>query len=285
MLHRNSAGVAAVLAVLATGCSKQQPAGNYVARVGTATLSEAELSTLRGAQAEHLARQYVSTWVTSELLFQEAVRKGFAQSAEVLQQLEETKKQLAIAAFLDQEIYGDDTTRMDDALLLEEFTTHRETYRLREDIVRMSFAIFDERDAANAFRSRILRGASWGNALQAIRDGADLRDHLLRASTADYFSQATLYPEELWKIARTLSKEDVSYVVKTNAGHCVAIVHDTRKQGDLPDFEFARDEVQQRILVRRRNARYAELLEQLRSKYEVEVRLPASDTSGERVYE
>lgn len=274
--------LAAAVLVLTAGCEQRQQPDAYVARVGTATLREDELAALAGSRTEHLTQQYVNTWVTSELLYQEARRRGFAESADVLRQLEEAKKQLAINAFLEQEIFNDDTTGPDETVLLEEFTTNRETYRLREDIVKMSFAIFDEREAANTFRLKILRGTSWADALRAVSEDPEARDHLLRSSTMDHFSRSTLFPEELWKIGRTLSKEDVSYVVRTNAGYCVAIVHDARKQGDLPDFDFARDEARQRVLIRLRNARYTELLERLRSHNEVEVRLPPDTVSQEQ---
>ncbi len=261
------------------GCSKQSSTPNYVARVGNATLTEKDLAGVRSARAEHLARQYVSNWVTSELLYQEARRNGFTESDDVLWQIEEAKKQLAINAYLEKEIYSGDSAEVDESALEQEFKSNREAYRLREDVAKISFAIFDERDAANTFRSKVLRGTTWIEAVRKIESDPEAKQQLLRVATNEYFTQAMLYPEELWKIARTLSKEDVSYVVKTEAGYCVVLVHNTQRQGELPDFDYAKSEMKERLTIERRKAKYDELLATLRSKYDVDVRLGSTDSA------
>ncbi len=246
--------------------------------MGDATLTERDLA---NTQAQHLARQYVSNWVTAEMLYQEARHKGFTESDDVVLQIEEARKRLAINAYLEKEIYSADSSDVDEAMLESEFQSDREAYRLREDVVRMSFAIFDERDAANTFRSMVLRGTLWRDAVLQTQSDPEAKQQLLRVATNEYFTQAMLYPEELWKIARTLSKEEISYVVKTNAGYCIALIHDTQRQGELPEFDYARTEVKERITIERRKAKYDELLTTLRSKYDVEVRLGTVDSTFE----
>jgi hypothetical protein len=252
----------------------------YVARVGDAVLTESDLARAGSAQSQHFARQYVSNWVTSELLYQEARRAGFTEAHDVVQQVEQAKRQLAINAFIEKEVYGDDSASVSERDIENEFNANREAYRLRDDVVRLSFAIFDERDAANAFRSKLLRGQRWADALNEIASSPDASERLLRKATDDYFTQATLYPEELWKIARALTKEDVSYVVKTNAGYCVAVVHAGWRQGEIPELAYVRNEVKDRIVIDRRRAKYNDLLERLRSKYDVDVQLSSLDTTA-----
>lgn len=268
-----------LLAAVLCSCSEQRSNDEYVARVGRATLSQHTLDEHAAGQPEHLVRQYVSNWVMSEILFQEAQRRGFAASDAVVRQAEEAKRQFAITAYLEQEIYSDDPSAIRDSDLQNEFNSNAESYRLPNDVVKMSFAIFDERDEANTFRSKVLRGTQWADAVQSIRNDDAQSRHLLRVATGEYFTQAVLYPEELWKIARTLSKEDISYVVRTNAGYCVALVHDVKRQGEVPQFEYIKEEIRQRLAIKRRNEKYARLLDQLRAKYDVDVRFAAGDTT------
>jgi hypothetical protein len=94
-----------------------------------------------------------------------------------------------------------------------------------------------------------------------------------------------LYPEELWKVARTLSKGDISYVVKTAAGYCVVLVHESIKQGELPMLEYAKDEIRKRLEVAQRAAKYSELVTTLRAKGDVDIRLGASDTTSQQSHE
>jgi hypothetical protein len=95
-----------------------------------------------------------------------------------------------------------------------------------------------------------------------------------------YFTQATLFPEELWKLARTLPKEEVSYVVKAAAGYYVLTVHALKHVGETPEFEYVKDEVRERLLIERRRTRYEQLVSDLRTRHKVEVNLAVADTAG-----
>ncbi len=271
-----------MLATLPSGCGKKpEPDTRYVARVGNARLTPEELSKSGSVHTEHSSRQYVSNWVTNELLYQEARRNGIPEADDVLQQIEEAKRQLVINAYLEKKVYADEPFDIGDEELSTEFKEHRAAYRLHEDVAKMSFALFEEREPANAFRLKILRGTSWSDAAQQVQSDSETKEQVLRVATQEYFTQSMLYPEELWKIARTLSKEDVSYVVKTSAGYCVVLVHATMKQGELPDFEYAKNEIRERLTIERRKAQYEELLATLRTKYDVDVRLDSVDATAE----
>ncbi len=264
------------------GCAKKpENTTRYVARVGDVRLSPEELSNSGAAHAEHLSRQYVSNWVTNELLYQEARRNGFSEADEVVRQIEEAKRQLVINAYLEKKVYADEPSDINEEELSTEFKDHRSAYRLHEDVAKMSFAVFEEREAANAFRLKILRGKSWNDAVQEIQSDPETKQQVLRVATQEYFTQSMLYPEELWKIARTLSKEDISYVVKTNDGYCVVLVHATMKQGELPDFEYAKNEIRERLSIERRKVQYEELLATLHTRYDVDVRLDSMDAAAE----
>jgi hypothetical protein len=260
-------------------CTKRTTKKEYVARVGDALLTKEELVDVGADTAEHMRRRYISQWVDAQLLYQEARRGGFAESDEVRRRVEETKRQLAVNAFLEKEVYsnGDDIA---DNAALDEFNRNRGAYRLRDDVVNLSYVIFDDRDAANTFRSKIVRGATWDEALQSIQADDEMKSQMLRSASKGYFTQPMLFPEELWKMARTLSKEDVSYVVRTRAGYVVALVHGVRRQGEMPDFDYAKQEIKERLLMESRRRKYEELLATLRGKYEIDVRLHAADSTA-----
>jgi hypothetical protein len=151
-------------------------------------------------------------------------------------------------------------------------------FLLREPVASVSFALFADRDAANAFRTRLLRGATWGEAVTSARTDTLLRAQLLQLVTRQFFSQSTLYPEELWKLARTLQKEEASYAVRTDAGYYILVVHSFRNQGEMPEFEYVRNDLRDRLLIEPRRRRYADLLGNLRSATTVEVRSDILDS-------
>lgn len=269
------------LVALFAGCSREGPSRPYVARVGSVELREDDLAvgadSLARVQGKSMA--FINEWVVSELLYQEAQRRGLADSDLLRKQLEATRKRLAVEALLDREVYGGADAVSDDEVA-GAFKKNVSSFTLREEVARVSYALFADRDEANQFRASILRGSSWEDALAAsTRDST--RAHGLRAVARNqYFTQATLFPDELWKLARTLPREEVSYVVKTAAGYCVLTVHSIKHVGETPEFDYVKSEVRDRLLIDRRRARYEQLVSDLRSRHKVEVNLSVADTAG-----
>lgn len=262
------------------GCTREKVRTPYVARVDAAELSPADLAavsdTTTGGRQQ--ARAYVNDWIITELLYQEAVRRGLADGEDVRRQVEAAKHRLAISALLDKELGGNDTLMAPESAVRAYFDTSAATFALREDVVSASYALFSERDAANTFRSLVLRGALWAEVLQQVRKDSATRSQLLQVADHQFFTRTTLYPEELWKLARSMRKDETSFVVKTNAGYCVLQVHGIKRQGETPEFAYVRDEARTRLLIGLRRARYEQFLRDLRSRHAVEVLLDSTST-------
>jgi len=268
--------------VLISGCSRESARRPYVARVDRAELTERDLAAARDTTGDisHRSREYVNEWIVTELLYQEAVRRGLTETDDLQRQLEATKKRLAIAALLEREVYG-----IDDTLLVSEdsaaafFRASASTFALREDIVLASYALFDERDAANAFRSAVLRGTPWSDAVTRMERDSLARVHLLQVASRQYFTQGSLYPPELWKLAHSLGKDEVSFVVKGEAGYYVFRPHSIKRQGEIPDWDYVRGEVRDRLLLEQRRIRYEKFLAAVRERHSVDVRIDHADTT------
>jgi len=276
---------AAILIILcalfcAGGCVKRPATGPYVARVGSAELTREDLIaagdslTLTRGQS----RAFVDEWVVSELLYQEAQRRGVVESDNFKRQVESARKQLAIDALLEKELYASDV--VDDETVAAFFRSHASSFLVREDVIRASYALFADRDAANLFRSTLLRGTAWDDAVRQTRADSLARRYLLTVARNQYFTQATLFPEELWKLAHTLARDEVSFAVRTGAGFYVLIVHAVRRAGDPPDFEFVKHDVRDRLLIEHRRARYEKLVGDLRSHASVDIQPGITDTTG-----
>lgn len=265
-----------------TGCTRQGSEKPYIARVDDAVVTEEELMETgdRMEDSSRRIREYVSQWVTSELLYKEAERRGILESEGLQSKLAETRRRLAISALLDAEVYADDSTLITDDDIRASYDTSSNTYLLTEDVANISFVLFTERDAANTFRSKVLRGASWNEAVAQMEGDSLMRSQVLQIADHQYFTEGTLYPEELWKLARTLTKEQVSYIIKTNVGYYVVMVHGFKKKGDIAEFDYIREEIRDRLLIERRREKYDRFLTNLRSEHTVEVKLAVPDTVG-----
>ena len=199
-------------------------------------------------------------------------------STDLRRQLDAVKRQFAINALFEEELYANDTALASDAAIAAWYDSTKNAFLLKEDVVNMSYALFAERDAANAFRAKLLRSLPWSNAVATTQDDSLLRPLLLQVATRQYFTHSNLYPEELWKLSRTLAREEVSFVLKTDAGYYVLVVHGVQRTGEIPDLEYVQNEIRDRILIAERRARYEKLLTHLRSTHSVEIHIASADS-------
>ena len=162
-LRRNSTVLpaAVLLLAIAGGCGGPGNKGDYVARVNNAVLTQEDLVVTRdslGAPTA-LSKEYVNEWIVTELLFQEAERRGVPDAPDFQSQLEKTRKRLAVAALLQQEVYGAvDTAAITDEAIASAFKASGDAYALREDVVQATLVLFRDRDAASSFRTTVLQG-------------------------------------------------------------------------------------------------------------------------------
>lgn len=261
-------------------CTKEAPPKQFVARVDQALLTEQELAGMHDSlvYASQHRREYIDDWVNTELLYQEAKRRGIDNSNEIRRQIETAAKRLVVSALLERELYGEENISEDEIVTL--YNSGGDAFRLHEDVVNASYALFDDRDAANAFRGKLVRGIVWNVAVEEAGKDSLFKSNLKQVANHQFFTQSNLYPAELWKLARNLGKEEVSFAVKTETGYYILVSHGLRKQGEIPEIEYARNEVRDRLVIERRRLRYERLLAGLRAKHSVEIRLAKGDTSS-----
>lgn len=272
-MHRHPYSSAlAILLALAAGCGRPAEPTAYIARVGEAYLTEADLPPADSAGTA-ARREAVDAWVTTQLLYQEALRRGFGEREELRDQIVRTEQQLTVNAYLDEELFAEDA--VDEASVEAYYASAGDVFTLRGEVALVSTAAFDERDAANQLRTRVLGGIPWGEALRQMRDDPALGRHLLDAATRRYVTAATLYPEQLWKLARTMKPDDVSFVVATDAGYHVLLLHRFQAAGTRADLEYVREEIRNRVLIEQRRVRYRSLLAEIRQRHRVEIRAAA----------
>ena len=262
-------------------CGKHFPSSPVIARVGsdTLTLEEAlrHIDTTRSDRNVQL-RQYIASWVNTDLVYQEARRKGTENSEPVNRQIEEIRRQLATQSYLEQYVYND-TTAIPDDTLRTYFGSHASEFFIREDVKQLNIALLNSREKASAFSATIAQGTPWNTALTAFVKDSSSASTLLSVSSGKYYTAHTIVPQEVWKVTQSLVPGEVSYPVRTAAGYIVIQVMRTYKQGGSSPFELAKDEIFQRMLLDRRRRDYDDFIKALRNRYSVQIYFPASHDS------
>jgi hypothetical protein len=221
------------------------------------------------------------------LLFAEARKRSLHQTPEIDTRVNDVRRRLAIQALLDEEIYNAATTRNSEQDIRGYFETHQSEFLLSHDAVLVSFVLMNSRDAATEFRNAVLRGSGWTRASAALLGGTNA-SHVLAMTDSVYYTQATLAPQELWRVATNIKEGDPSFPVSTANGYYVLIPWKIMRQGQMPELGLVRSEIEQRLTVERRRRKYEGLLANLRASHTVEVFVsgvpsstPTSGTSRE----
>jgi peptidyl-prolyl cis-trans isomerase C len=245
-----------------------------IARVGNAELTiadaKAHIDTSQVPFGDQLQR-YVVHWVNEELLYQEAQRRGIGNSDELEHQIQDARRQLIADAFVQRQVYLDDTTSVSDSVLRAYYALHTAEFIVSEDLVKLNLAIFNARDRASKFSAQVMRGSLWDDAIAATIQDTVAQSGLVSNVRGQYFSQRTIFPLELWKVAAALDVNDVSFPIRTSGGYCVIQLLEQAQEGKPASLDVARDEVRDRVLIARRRQCYEDLLGTLRKRYTVEI--------------
>ncbi len=270
----NRVGLLVVLVLL--GCQQQQNKEQILARVGDAVLTVSHARSAIDTSVlpyEKQVRQYVSTWVTQEMLYQEAVRQGMDQRDRVQQRLLEMRKQLTIQEFLQAVLYrGADSVTGND--VQRYFDDHLNEFSVREDMMKINLIGFTAREHANSFASRVTRGANWNDAVDVSRNDSLAGPAIISFATGRYYTQRTMLYPELWKVAQTLREQDVSFPVRTASGYFVIQLLASARSGSVPVFDMVYEEARLRLIRERQQVRYDSLIGTLRRHSSVELVLP-----------
>lgn len=272
-----------LLAITAfAGCEQSPPAGRAVARVNNSVLTmemiREQVDTGRVLNETDI-RQFVNRWITNELLYQESQQKGIENTDAIERKVAEARKQLSIAELLEQEVYAAAEKSIQNSEVAAYYQEHSDEYLLSDDLVRLSVIIFNTNAAASRFRSSALGEIGWDESVRIFRE--DAAGGVASYSDSLFFTQPSLYPPELWKVATALGMFEVSFPVNTSIGYVVMRSLGQYKKGTLSPIHYVQNDIRHRLTMERRQQRYQEYIQRLRTKHSVQYMYTAADSSAQ----
>ena len=214
---------------------------------------------------------FVQRWITDELFYQEALRRGLDKQPGIGRQMNDIRRQLVINALLDKEVYSARSSECTPEEIRAYFEEHKKEFQLTNDVVLISSVLFVDRESSNIFRTTVLRGTPWSSGVQALLNNPQQKAAVLAHTDSTYFTQQTLFPAPLWRTAAGIGINTPSFHVQTEEGYYVLIVWKYGRAGQQADVQYAEKEIRGRLTIERRQRLYTLLLENLRSKHAVEV--------------
>jgi hypothetical protein len=269
-----------ILFIIAAGCSKTESEKTPVARIDNQTLLleeiRAHIDTSR-EPSQVQVQQYIQRWLTEESLYREAMDHGLDKTEETNRKVEDVRRQLAINALLEKEVYTEQSANFTAEEIRKYYDEHIKEFSLMQDATLVSYALFKNRDAATEFRNLILKGMTWSSAV--IKQAPSIFTRL----DSSYQTQATLMPGELWRVAIRSANNELSFPINTNNGYYILVVWKSIKQGQTADLPLVEQEIRGRLTVERRRALYNQLVQKLRAKHAIEVFTTSPSDSAKSV--
>jgi hypothetical protein len=268
-----------IITIFATGCTQEQTAGNIVARVNNQTLTM-EMVRANSNGGDQLTqddiRQIANRWITNELLYQEAQQRGYDAAEHIQRKISEAKKQLCISELLENEVYSLAESSIRPEEIATYFQIHNSEFILRDNLVKLSVVIFQSIESANQFREATLGEQGWNNSVSQFR--ANSANPIMSVRDSIFFTQSSLYPPELWKVANALGMFEVSFPVKTSVGFVVMRSLGQFKTGTSSPLQYVESEIRARLAMELRQQRYQQFIQTLRNKYTVQLMVATQDS-------
>ncbi|ARA92206.1 hypothetical protein AWN76_002785 [Rhodothermaceae bacterium RA] len=259
----------------AGGCGRSEPPRDYLARVGDAYLTEADLAAALeglnpGEDSSYVRQQIIEQWITNELLYQEARRRGLADDEEVRRLLQENERSVLISALLAR-LYDEAPAEPSPEEIQAYFERNKEQLRLREPFVQVYYLFTPAEDSARTARSRMQQALSAGTLeaewpALAARFSADAALSLELAATL--YPEARLFsvsPAVLERLQR-MREGELSPVLATDEAYHVVYLARRVPAGTIPELAWVEDEVRQRLVIQTRKQMYARQVQRLRNE-------------------
>ena len=269
--------------LLALGCSSPEPPGEFVARLGPELLSEGELGTaLQGLTVEmdstDAARQVVEQWVTNELLFAEARRRGLDREPRVRASIQEAERAVMVDALLE-ELYRESEAGPTDQEVQDYFTRNQERLRLVEPYVRLRYVVTDSLELARYARRQLARlDTSDAEEWERLVSEASLEPDLSISLAASLIPETRAFSEypQVGLMVSTIQPGRTGPVVAARGRFHVVQVLERIPAGTIPRREWIEGALRQQLRIESRKLIYARLVQRLRnealSREQLEVR-------------
>jgi len=258
-----------ITAVLYQGCGGDKPRTDYVAKVNNSYLTGEEVAAMVDTSAgkKFYRNEVIKNWIEKELLYQAALDDGFTREAEFKRLIENSKKELAVSLYL-QKFLQNETIRYDLKDLETYYEVNKNDFKLFADTYIINRVDFINEDKAVLFRNTVIE-SDWKKTLNMFStDSAYIRSYE-KNKLRDY----EIHPAELYRVVTSLYPSEVSILLSLNEGmYSIVQVEQKYLKDSTPPFEIVKGEVESRLMKIHKDQLYRELMKDLYSNNEIEIK-------------
>ena len=249
------------LIFLLSACSSSGPQEEVVAHVGDTYLEASALAALVPHDADEEDRQRaIRDWIGSELLYREALERGLQDNLRLQQQLERTRRNLLIAALLDQEL-GREEVGVTDWEIQQYYEENDELFQREEPEMRARHILLASQRQANARYNDLRRGTDFAEVAQNYSEDADTR-----RSGGDLGVISRRDDPALWNACEDLELNVLSQPIRTEYGYHLIEVLERYDTESIKPLEQVREQIVETLVWQQHNQRMNQLIETLKER-------------------
>ncbi len=260
--------------VMHAGCQQSNPEQQVIVRVGDEKLTLDQLledipPAMRSQISREDLQEYLSRWINSQILYQEARRRQLDAKVDVRRELRKLEVDLIANALLEEEL--DKPLDISDEEIQRYYETNRNSFvRTSQEIQAMHVQCNDQASADSLYRI-LLGGTDFvSSAKRFATKGSDT------TSWEAYFSEEETTPEIADHVFR-LPVGTISKPVPSEFGYHVFKILNRFPTGTTRELAQMRPQIIAKLEVEKRQARYRQLLTDLKSNTIVETNLAMLD--------
>ena len=265
---------AVLLSAFIGGCSREQPRGEYLARVDDSYLYpediEMALSTLPSLQDSTAAiDQIVDQWVTSTLLANEARELGLADDPHVKNLLRDSEKSVLVSSLMNR-IYSEQGETVPVSEVIAYYELNKSRMKTVEPYVRIRYLSSDDREVAQDARrllQRAMRGSMSDSLWQQIVDEHASDPAGSKMLGSQYYPESRLFTNypELQSLLPRLNVSQISSIEESGGRYHLLQVIDRITAGSEPEFDWVSSELTRQLSLQRHKEALARKIQELRT--------------------
>lgn len=200
--------------------------------------------------------------ISEKLLIQEAENMGLKEDNDVLEQIKKMTEQILVQVLIEREIL--DKIKVDDEEVLEYYEQNKDSFTEKEQVHLYNILLETEKEAQDV--------------LEQLKAGGDFNEIAIEKSTGPsatqggdlgYSTKGTIIPE-IEEVVFALELEELSEAIKTDFGfHILKITE--KKPETVKTLEEVKEDIVQTLLPDKQKEAFENLLEELKSKSEIEI--------------
>lgn len=274
-LHLTLIGLLLVIFIIfnIAGCeSRKDTGGRVIAQVNgkeirddhfKARFSKLPLSLKTRYSDEKGKRDFLEEMIKRELLLQEAKRIGIEKDPAILDRIEEMRERIILNEFLQREV--ENKLVANDKELEDYYNLHREEFKSPDEVKISQIVVRSEEDAREVLK-RLHRGADFARMAKEFSIDTATKNS---GGELGMLQKGKIHPQ-LESVIFGMNEGDISDPIKTESGfHIIKL--QKKNPGALLLFKDAKNMVNQRYQIEKRNRVFEDLFKNLRSKARITI--------------